>query len=81
MENHTTAKTREALLEDVAKLKRDAVQVAQDVRDHATAHVDETKQQVTATILTVREKIVTHPLSIFGVGFAIGFFLGIRCRR
>jgi ElaB/YqjD/DUF883 family membrane-anchored ribosome-binding protein len=81
MENHTTSKTREALLHDVDKLKRNAVQVAQDVRDHATAHVDETKQRVTDTILTVRETLTTHPLSLLGIGFVMGLFFGLRFRR
>ena len=81
MENHTTSKTREALFQDVDKLKRDAVQVAQDVRNHATAHVDETKQRVTHAIQTARETLTTHPLTLLGIGFGIGLILGVRIRR
>jgi len=80
MENHTT-KTREALLQDVAALKRNAAQVAQDVREHASAHVDQTKQRVTDTILTVRESAVSHPFSLLGIGFVFGFIVGLRLRR
>ena len=46
MENNTTTKTRETLLHDVDKLKRSAVQVAQDARKHAAAQVNETKERV-----------------------------------
>jgi len=81
MENHATTKTRETLLHDVDKLKRTAAQVAQDVRDHATAHVDETKQRVTDTFETVRENLVTHPLSLLGIGFVVGLFFGLRISR
>jgi ElaB/YqjD/DUF883 family membrane-anchored ribosome-binding protein len=81
MENHTTSKTRQALLHDVDKLKRNAVQVAEDVRDHASAHVDETKQRVTDAIQTVRENLTTHPLALLGVGFTVGFLLAFRFRR
>ena len=81
MENLTTSKTREALLQDVGKLKRDAVRVAQDVQDHAVAHVDETKQKVSDAILTVRDTLTTHPMSLLGVGFAVGLLVGFRFRR
>jgi ElaB/YqjD/DUF883 family membrane-anchored ribosome-binding protein len=81
MENHTTSKTRQTLLHDVDKLKRNAVQIAEDVRDHATAHIDETKQRVTDTIQTVRENLTTHPLSLLGIGFAVGLLWGLRVRR
>jgi len=81
MENSTTSKTHDILLKDVNKLKRDAVQVAEDVRDHATAHVDETKQRVTDTIQTVRENLATNPLALLGIGFAAGLLLGFRFRR
>jgi ElaB/YqjD/DUF883 family membrane-anchored ribosome-binding protein len=81
MENNTTLKTREALVSDVDKLKRDAVQVAQDVRDHANAHVDETRQRVNETILTVRENLTSHPFALLGIGFAFGFLFGFRFSR
>ena len=81
MENHTISKTRATLLHDVDKLKRNAVQVAEDVRDHAAAHVDETKQRVNDTFLTLRENLTTHPLALLGIGLAVGLLLGLRVRR
>ncbi len=81
METNPIAQTRETLIQDVDKLKRDAVQVAQDVRSHASAHVDETKQRVTDTYLTIRENLTTHPLALLGFGFALGLIFGFRFRR
>jgi ElaB/YqjD/DUF883 family membrane-anchored ribosome-binding protein len=81
MENHTTSKTREALLKDVDKLKQNAVQVVQDVRNHANAHVDATKQRVTDVVTATRENFLAHPMSLVGVGFAFGLLLGLKLRR
>jgi ElaB/YqjD/DUF883 family membrane-anchored ribosome-binding protein len=78
MENRLTDKTAEALNQDVARLKRDAARVAQDVREHANAHVDETRQRVTDTFDTVREKLAANPLYLIGFGFALGLLLGLR---
>ena len=80
MENHTK-KTRQALVHDVAELKRNATQVAQDVREHASAHVDATKQRVSDTFLTVKESVTSHPFSLLGIGFVLGFLFGFRFRR
>ena len=81
MENHTISKTRQILRHDVDKLKRNAVQVAQDVRDHAAAHVDETQQRVNDTYLILQENLTTHSLSLLGIGFVIGVLVGFRFRR
>jgi ElaB/YqjD/DUF883 family membrane-anchored ribosome-binding protein len=80
MSNTTTQETGKTLLHDIDKLKRNAAQVVQDAREHANAHVDETKQRVTDTIESVRENLVTHPLSLLGIGFAVGLLLGLRIR-
>lgn len=81
MQNNLTSKTRDALVQDVGKLKRNAVQVAQDVQEHAAAHVDQTKQRVTDAIQTAQEALTTHPLALLGIGFGIGFLFGLRFRR
>jgi ElaB/YqjD/DUF883 family membrane-anchored ribosome-binding protein len=81
MENHTPDSTRKTLLKDVDTLKRDAVQVAQDVKDHAAAHVDQTRQQVTDTIQSVRDNVAEKPWTLLGVGFALGLVVGWRLRR
>jgi ElaB/YqjD/DUF883 family membrane-anchored ribosome-binding protein len=79
MQNHTS-ETRQTLVNDVDKLKRNAVQVAQDVRDHASAHVGETKQRVTDTYVTARETLTDNPLAILGIGFVLGLIVGLKLR-
>ena len=76
METHTTTKTQEALLRDVDKLKQNAGKVVQDVREHASAHIDETKQRVADTFQTARDTLTAHPFYLLGIGFAAGLFLG-----
>jgi ElaB/YqjD/DUF883 family membrane-anchored ribosome-binding protein len=82
MENNSPiTKTREALVKDVEKLKKDAVNVVQDVREHANAHVDETKQRVTDTIQSVQDRLTSHPLTLLGVGLFVGFLFGLKFSR
>ena len=81
MKNHSTSDTRKALLEDVDQLKRSATQIAQDVRDHASAHVDETKERVSDLFEAAKENLTTHPLTLLGIGFGVGLLFGLRLRR
>jgi ElaB/YqjD/DUF883 family membrane-anchored ribosome-binding protein len=81
MENNKTAETRDVLIKDVNRLKENAVQIAQDVRDHAAAHVDDTKAMVRGAIASARENVMAHPMSLVGAGFALGLLLGMRFRR
>ena len=89
MENHISSNlTRETLVKDVNKLKdnalqfkENAIQVAQDVKSHATAHVNDTKQRFSDTFVTTREYMVAHPLSLLGAGFVVGLLFGLRLRR
>jgi ElaB/YqjD/DUF883 family membrane-anchored ribosome-binding protein len=88
MENHLTSQTRQTLVKDIGKLKdnalqlkENAVQVAQDVKSHATAHVTDTKQRLVDTVVTTREYFTAHPLSLLGAGFVVGLIFGLRIRR
>jgi ElaB/YqjD/DUF883 family membrane-anchored ribosome-binding protein len=78
MRNQPTTKTGEALVQDVNRLKRDAARVVQDVREHANAHVEETRRRMTDTIGEVRDKLAANPLYLIGFGFALGLLLGLR---
>lgn len=80
MENHSSSDTREALHKDVDKLKRNAAQVVQDVRDHASAHVDETRQRVTDSIQSVKENLTDQPWTLLGIGFVAGLIVGLKLR-
>jgi ElaB/YqjD/DUF883 family membrane-anchored ribosome-binding protein len=83
MENHTNpvARTGETLVKDVNKLKTNVVQIAQDVRDHASAHVDDKKQRVQAAFQSAQEQINAHPLTLLAIGVFVGFLLGVRFNR
>jgi ElaB/YqjD/DUF883 family membrane-anchored ribosome-binding protein len=81
MQNPTTTATREALIKDVDHLKRDAVKITQDVKDHAVAHVDETKKKINDTLQQFRVQVAAYPLAVLGVGLFIGFLLGTRRSR
>lgn len=80
-EGSATAKTRDALVKDVENLKKNAAQVVQDVREHANAHVDETKKRVTDTIQGMQKSMTTHPVALLGIGLLIGFLFGRRFTR
>jgi ElaB/YqjD/DUF883 family membrane-anchored ribosome-binding protein len=80
MENNSTNSTREALVNDISNLKRDVTQVAQDVKDHAGAHVEATKQRINDKVQAVRDAAAARPLLVLGIGFLIGFILGVRRR-
>jgi hypothetical protein len=54
MENHSISDTRAAISKDVENLKRDAAQIAQDVKEHASAHVGQAKQRVSDHFVAVR---------------------------
>jgi ElaB/YqjD/DUF883 family membrane-anchored ribosome-binding protein len=81
MQNHTTTSTREALAKDVDTLKTTATQVVQDVKDHASAHVDQAKQRVTDTIQSAQDRLTENPWTLLGIGFGIGVIVGLRLRR
>jgi ElaB/YqjD/DUF883 family membrane-anchored ribosome-binding protein len=74
-------KDGQLFVQDVDKLKRDAVQIAEDVRDHANAHVLQTRQRITDTVGIVRDTFTTNPLALVGVGVALGLFLAFTLRR
>ena len=80
MENNTT-ETRQALVDDVGKLKDQASQIAQDVKAHANAHVDEAQKRFTEAMSALRHEVSTRPLAILGAGIVLGYLFGVRRRR
>jgi ElaB/YqjD/DUF883 family membrane-anchored ribosome-binding protein len=82
MENNSpSTETRNALVKDVDKLKEDVTQVAKDVRNHATARLDEVRQSVNDNVEAFQQTLTSHPLTLLGIGFAFGFFFGLRFNR
>ena len=80
MESPTTA-TKDALVEDVARLKQDVAQLTADVKAHGRARVEDAKQRVTATIAEAQAQLAAHPLAILGFGLLCGYLFGRRGRR
>lgn len=81
MEKSATEQTSEVLAKDLTNLKKDVSQIASDMRQHAKAHVDTTKELINEKIKLAREAAAARPLAIFGVGFLVGFLFALRCRR
>jgi ElaB/YqjD/DUF883 family membrane-anchored ribosome-binding protein len=79
--NNSTTDTREALVKDVAKLKQDATQIAQDVKAHAQAHVDKTKKRFNDAVGNAQATLAAHPLAILATGLVLGYIFGARRRR
>jgi chaperonin GroEL (HSP60 family) len=78
----STSDTRETLVKDVNQLKQDATRIAQDVKAHANAHVDETKRRLNDALNAVQARLAERPLLLLGVGFVLGYvFAGRRRRR
>jgi ElaB/YqjD/DUF883 family membrane-anchored ribosome-binding protein len=79
--NNSTTETRDALVKDVAQLKQDAAQIAQDVKAHANAHVDQTKKRFNDALSNAKATIAARPLAILATGIVLGYIFGARRRR
>ena len=73
--------TREALIKDTDHLKRDAGHIVEDVKKHASAHVDAVKDKVNDTFDLARNFAKEHPLKLAGTAFFIGFLIGTFRRK
>lgn len=80
-QNNGTTQTREALLKDVGNLKEDAAKIVHDVKAHASAHVDQTRQRVTNAVSAAQAQVASHPLAVLATGLVVGYLLGARRRR
>lgn len=81
MTNNTIASTREILLKDTDHLKQDAGQLVEDVKKHATAHVDAVKDKVNDTFDLARKSVNEHPLKFIVGAFLTGFLIGAFRRK
>jgi ElaB/YqjD/DUF883 family membrane-anchored ribosome-binding protein len=80
MENNTSP-TRENLVKDISALQRDVTQIAEDLKAHAVAKVEATKQRIHEKVESARAAVSSRPLAILFVGFLIGFIIGSRRRN
>jgi ElaB/YqjD/DUF883 family membrane-anchored ribosome-binding protein len=77
----TISSTRDTLVKDTDHLKQDAGQIVEDVRKHASAHVNAVKDKASDTFDLARNCVKEHPLK-FAVGaLFIGFLLGTFRRK
>ena len=81
MPNKDISETRDTLVNDANKLKENVGQVAQDVKDHATAHVDFVKTKANDTLQGITDYVRENPLHLAAVSFALGLFIGYTRRR
>jgi ElaB/YqjD/DUF883 family membrane-anchored ribosome-binding protein len=81
MTKDTITSTRDALIKDTDHLKQDAGQIVEDVRKHASAHVDAVKDKVNDTFDLARNCAKEHPLKLAAAAFFIGFIIGTFRRK
>jgi ElaB/YqjD/DUF883 family membrane-anchored ribosome-binding protein len=81
MTNDKLTSTRETLIKDTEHLKQDAGQIVEDVKKHASAHVDAVKDRVNDTFDIARDCVKEHPLKVVSVALLIGFLIGTFRRK
>jgi len=81
MTNNTITSTRKTLIKDADHLKQDAGQIVEDVKKHATAHVDAVRGQLSDTFDLARGYVKAHPLKLVAGAFLFGFIIGTFRRR
>jgi ElaB/YqjD/DUF883 family membrane-anchored ribosome-binding protein len=81
MTKDTVTSTRETLIKDTDHLKQDAGKIVEDVRKHASAHVDAVKDKVSDTFDLARNCVKDHPLKLVAGAFFLGFLAGTFRRK
>lgn len=81
MTNNTLTSTRDALIKDTDHLKQDVGQVVEDVKKHASAHIDAVKAKVNDTFDLARNCVKDHPLKLISGALLIGFLIGTFRRK
>ena len=81
MTNDKITSTRKTLINDTDTLKQDAAKIVDDVKKHATAHVDVVKDTVNHTLDVARTCVQEHPLKVVSGALFIGFLIGIFRRK
>ena len=81
MTKDTLTSTRDALIKDADHLKRDAGKIVEDVKKHASAHVDAVKDKANDTFDLARNFAKEHPLKLVAAALFIGFLIGTFRRK
>lgn len=81
MTNDPITSTRETLIKDADHLKKDAGKIVEDVKKHASAHVDVVKDRVKDTFDLARDFMKERPLHFAAAALFIGFLIGTFRRK
>ena len=81
MTKDTLTSTRDAIIKDTDHLKRDAGQIVEDVKKHASAHVEAVKDKANDTFDLVRDFAKEHPLKLAAAALFVGFIIGSFRRK
>jgi len=81
MTNNKITDTRETLIKDTDHLKKDAGKIIEDVKKHASAHVEVVKDQVKDTFDLARDFVKERPLHFAAAALFIGFLIGTFRRK
>jgi len=81
MTKDTISSTRDALIKDTDHLKRDAGQIVEDVKKHASAHVNAVRNKANDTFDLARNLAKEHPLKLVVAALFIGFIVGTFRRK
>jgi len=81
MTNNTITSTRETIIKDADHLKQDAGRIVEDVKKHASAHVDAVKDKANDTFDLARNFAKEHPLKFIAGSFLVGFLIGTFRRK
>jgi ElaB/YqjD/DUF883 family membrane-anchored ribosome-binding protein len=78
MSNDKITSTRETLIKDTDHLRQDAGQIVEDVKKHASAHVDAVRAKANNALDLAHDYAKEHPFHFAAVAFFIGFLIGFR---
>ena len=65
----------ESLSKHTQDFQRDAVEIAGDLRDHASAQVQYASDKVNDGSKELQRFVRDHPLTSIGIGFALGYIV------
>jgi len=77
----TISSTRQSLIKDSHHLTQDAEQIVNDVKKHASAHVDAVKDKFNDAFDLARTTVKEHPLKVISGALLIGFLIGTFRRK
>ena len=81
MTKDTITSTRDAIIKDTDHLKRDAGQIVEDVKKHASAHVKAVKDKANDTFDLAHNFVKEHPLKLVAAALFVGFIIGTFRRK